>query len=121
MFYFMYRQLHLYKTFFFGYNINQERLGVITMQKRKTAFALYFGNRGFFPGELVAQARKEMINAVQQDGCDFILMDESSTRYGAVETAEEGQKYAAFLKENAGKYDGVILSLPNFGDENGAI
>ncbi len=91
------------------------------MKQQKVTFALYFGNRGFFPGELIAGARKEMIEAVTKAGYDYIAMDESLTRYGAVETMEEGQAYAAFLKEHAGEYDGVILSLPNFGDENGAI
>jgi L-fucose isomerase-like protein len=49
------------------------------------------------------------------------MMDASETRYGAVETVAEGEKYARFLKDNAGKYDGIIVSLPNFGDENGAV
>ena len=91
------------------------------IEKPKTTFALYFGNRGFFPGELIAGAREDIAAAVKQAGCGCILMDQTATRYGAVETAEEGKKYAAFLKENEGKYDGVILCLPNFGDENGAI
>jgi len=91
------------------------------MQKQKTTFALYFGNRGFFPGELIAGARGELTAAVAAAGCDSIVMDEGATRYGAVETEDEGKKYAAFLKAHAGEYDGVILSLPNFGDENGAI
>lgn len=91
------------------------------MNKQTVTFALYFGNRGFFPGELIASARLEMMRAVERAGCRYILMDEQETRYGAVETMEEGQKYAAFLKAHEGEYDGVILSLPNFGDENGAI
>ncbi len=86
----------------------------------KTTFALYFGNRGFFPGELIAGARKELVEACEKNGYGYIVMDESLTRYGAVETIEEGEKYAAFLKANEGKYDGVIVCLPNFGDENGA-
>lgn len=88
---------------------------------RKITFALYFGNRGFFPGELVAGARRELIQAVEEAGHGYIIMDEKETRYGAVETREEGRRYAAFLEANRGKYDGVILSLPNFGDENGAM
>lgn len=83
-------------------------------------FALYFGNRGFFPGELVAGAREEMIKAVTDAGYGYICMDEDKTRYGAIETIAEGAQYAAFLEENRGKFDGVILCLPNFGDENGA-
>jgi len=87
---------------------------------KQLTFALFFGNRGFFPGELIADARKEVSKAVEQAGHKWIAMDEGASRYGAVETREEGRKYAAFLKANAGKYDGVILSMPNFSDENGA-
>jgi L-fucose isomerase-like protein len=87
---------------------------------KKTTFALYFGNRGIFPGELIASARKEMIKAVTSAGCDYIILDEAATRFGGVETPAEGKIYAEFLKENEGKFNGVILSLPNFGDENGA-
>ena len=43
------------------------------------------------------------------------------TRYGAVETRQEGWKYAEWLKSHEGEYDGVIMSLPNFSDENGAV
>ncbi|MDR2370418.1 MAG: hypothetical protein LBD71_02960 [Treponema sp.] len=88
---------------------------------QKVTFALYFGNRGFFPGELIAGARKEMIKAVEAAGCGYLAMDEAETRYGAVETHGEGRKYAAFLEANRGRYQGLILCLPNFGDENGAM
>ena len=87
---------------------------------KKTTFALYFANRGFFPGEVIAEARDEMIKAVTDNGFDYICLDESLTRYGAVETRAEGKIYADFLEENKGKFDGVILCMPNFGDENGA-
>lgn len=90
------------------------------MEKTKMTFALYFGNRGFFPGEVIADARKEMKKAVEDMGFSALIMDENKTRYGAVETIKEGKIYAQFLKENEGKFDGVILCLPNFGDENGA-
>lgn len=87
---------------------------------KKTTFALFFGNRGFFPGEVIADARHEMMEAVTKNGFDYICMDESLTRYGAVETRQEGKLYAKFLEENRGKFDGVILCMPNFSDENGA-
>jgi L-fucose isomerase-like protein len=87
----------------------------------KTTFALFFGNRGFMPAELIADARAEMAEAVKKAGYDFIMTDESLTRYGAVETREEGLRYAAWLKQHAGEYDGVILCMPIFIDENGAI
>ena len=87
---------------------------------KKTTFALYFGNRGFFPGELIASAREDMISACKRGGYGYLIMEESLTHYGAVETIKEGALFAEFLKEHDGEYDGIILSLPNFGDENGA-
>ena len=86
----------------------------------KTTFALYFGNRGFFPETLIAAAREETESALHQIGIDTISLAPEATRFGAVETAAEGRVYAEFLKKNEGKFDGVILVLPNFGDENGA-
>lgn len=87
---------------------------------KNTTFALFFGNRGFFPGEVIAEARKKLSSACEKNGYGYIIMDEALTRYGAVETISEGKLFAKFLEDNRGKYDGVILSLPNFGDENGA-
>jgi L-fucose isomerase-like protein len=90
------------------------------MKNQKSTFALYFGNRGFFPESLIAIARKEVSETLKKLGYSSLMMDSHLTRYGAVETAEEGRKYAKFLESNCGKFDGVILVLPNFGDENGA-
>jgi L-fucose isomerase-like protein len=49
------------------------------------------------------------------------MLDENATRYGAVETPREGAVYANFLRQNQGGFGGVILCLPNFGDETGAV
>ncbi|MDO9580102.1 MAG: hypothetical protein Q7J06_05985 [Bacteroidales bacterium] len=91
------------------------------MKKLKSTFALFFGNRGFFPESLIAEARKEVSETLKRLEYEFIIMDKNLTRFGAVESPEEGGKYAKFLDENRGKFDGVILVLPNFGDETGAV
>ena len=91
------------------------------MENKKTTFALFFGNRGFFPASLIAQAREELPRVLRSWGHDVIMLDEEATRYGAVETRQEGERYANFLRENRGKFGGVIVSLPNFGDEFGAV
>ena len=91
------------------------------MTHKKSTFALFFGNRGFFPASSIAGARKEMRRVLRQMGHKSLLLDEGATRHGAVETPQEGRVYANFLAENKGKLDGVILCLPNFGDENGAV
>ncbi len=84
-------------------------------------FALCFGNRGFFPESLIASAREEVSAAVRNAGYEILIPDASLTRYGAVEGKKEGEIYAKWLKSHEGEYDGVIFSLPNFSDENGAI
>ena len=88
---------------------------------KKMTFALCFGNRGFMPGELILGAREDMVKAVTDAGYDYLMMEESATRYGAVETRAEGRLYASWLKSHEGEYDGVIFSQPIFVDENGAI
>ena len=87
----------------------------------KSTFALFFGNRGFFPPELIGQARDEMAEVLKKLGHNTLMLDISATRHGAVSNKEDARTYANFLKQNAGKYDGVILALPNFGDESSAV
>ena len=88
---------------------------------RKTTFALCFCNRGFMPGELILGARREVAQAVEDAGYASIMMDEKATRFGGVETRDEGRLYAKWLAEHRGEYDGVIFSMPIFADENGAF
>lgn len=91
------------------------------MEHRKSTFALFFGNRGFFPASLQASAREELPRILKHLAHKTIMMDAEATRYGAVETPAEGEKYRKFLEEHRGEFDGVVLCLPNFGDETGAV
>ena len=91
------------------------------MADKKSTFAVFLGNRGFFPASLISGARKDLTAVLHKLGHETLFLDESATRHGAVETVKEGEVYANFLTQNRGKYDGVIVSLPNFGDETGAI
>jgi L-fucose isomerase-like protein len=87
----------------------------------RITFALFFGNRGFFPESLISVARDEMQTRLEALGYETLLFDAGATRSGAVESTEEGLRYAKFLDEHRGKFQGVILCLPNFGDETGAV
>lgn len=81
--------------------------------------ALLIANRGFFPSSVISSAREEMLDAFRRNGLEAIYPDEAATRYGAVETLSEGMTFSAFLEEHRGEYDGLVICLPNFGDENG--
>ena len=91
------------------------------MPTDKTTFAVFFGNRGFFPASHQANARKDMAEVLKKLGHNIIMLPAKATRYGAVESPAAGEIYANFLRQNRGKFSGVILCLPNFGDETGAV
>lgn len=81
--------------------------------------ALLIANRGFFPSSVISSAREEMTAAMKRAGVEPVYPNLSSTRYGAVETTAEGMVFADFLADHRGEYDGLVICLPNFGDENG--
>ncbi|HHT67474.1 MAG TPA: hypothetical protein GX010_04600 [Erysipelotrichaceae bacterium] len=84
-------------------------------------FALFFGNRGFFPETLVASAREEMCEAVKKAGHDYVCLDANKTKFGAISNEEDGLVFAKFLKEHDDEIDGAIICMPNFSDESGAV
>ena len=42
-----------------------------------------------------------------------------ASKYGSVESNEDARKCAELFRSQAGKIDGVLVTLPNFGDERG--
>jgi L-fucose isomerase-like protein len=87
------------------------------MAKRKMTMGIIVGNRGFFPDHLAKSGREEMINVLQKTGMDAVVLDPQQSKYGAVETYEEAKRCAELFKSKAELIDGVIVTLPNFGDE----
>src|SRR5499425_2952512 len=85
--------------------------------QKKMTMGVIIGNRGFFPDQLAKSGREEMIQALAKAGMDSIVLGPEDSKHGAVETHEEAKRCAALFKKNADKIDGVIVSLPNFGDE----
>lgn len=85
--------------------------------KHNLAFGLIVGNRGFFPGHLAKTGREEMIAALQADGYEAICPTPEQTKYGAVESRQDAKACAALFRANRDKIAGIIVALPNFGDE----
>jgi L-fucose isomerase-like protein len=87
------------------------------MPDRKLTMGLVVGNRGFFPDHLAKSGREEMMHALCQAGMDVVALAPDQSKYGAVETHEEAKRCAEVFRANAQRIDGVIVTLPNFGDE----
>jgi len=82
-------------------------------------FGLIVGNRGFFPGHLARDGREEMLRALNKEGYDAVLLAADETNYGAIESRDEAKAYAALFRKNRDTIDGIVVTLPNFGDERG--
>jgi len=75
------------------------------------------GNRGFFPDHLARSGHQEMKGALDAAGVSVVALTEADSKYGAVETRQEAAKCASLFQQNRDAIDGVIVTLPNFGDE----
>lgn len=83
----------------------------------RATFGLIIGNRGFFPDQLAKSGREEMIQVLQAAGIDVVVLGPEQSKHGAVETHEEAKRSAALFRGASARIEGVIVSLPNFGDE----
>ena len=88
-----------------------------TTEKQQITFGLVIGNRGFFPDHLAKSGREEMIAVLERAGYGVIALGTEDSKFGAVETRPEARRCADLFKANRDKIAGVIVSLPNFGDE----
>jgi L-fucose isomerase-like protein len=89
------------------------------MARRKTTLGLIVGNRGFFPDHLCKDGRETMLRVLRRAGFSVVTLSPKDTTFGSVETREDAEKCAALFKRRAEKIDGVVVTLPNFGDERG--
>ena len=84
-------------------------------------FGVIVGNRGFFPDHLAKTGREEMISVLEAAGAKAIVLSPEESKYGAVETYAEAQRCAELFKKHAEEIDGIIVTLPNFGEERGIV
>jgi L-fucose isomerase-like protein len=86
---------------------------------KQMTMGVLVGNRGFFPSHLATSGRLEMVAALESAGIKAIVLTPEETAHGAVETYEDAKKCAALFKHHADEIDGLIITLPNFGEERG--
>jgi L-fucose isomerase-like protein len=88
----------------------EEHVGNITL-------GLIVGNRGFFPDHLCDTGRRTMIDVLQAAGADVVALGPADTKFGSVESLEDATKCADLFKAHRDRIAGVVVALPNFGDE----
>ncbi len=85
----------------------------------KMTLGVLVGNRDFFPDRLITEGRRDILDVLAESGVEVVILDEQATKFGAVETWENAKKCADLFKQNADRIDGILVTLPNFGDEKG--
>ena len=89
------------------------------MSTPRTVLGVIIGNRDFFPDKLVGEARADLVKLFAELGVDAVMLDPAETKLGGVETHGDARKCAELFRKNRDRISGVLVCLPNFGDEKG--
>lgn len=87
--------------------------------KNLVSIGVIIGNRDFFPDKLVGECRADLLEVFKKAGIKPVMLDENDTKLGGVETFQEARKCADLFKRHSEEIIGVLVVLPNFGDEKG--
>ena len=82
-------------------------------------FGVLISNRSFFPDHLVLTAREKLLSSLKAWGHEVITLSTEDTFMGETMTYDEAQKCAMLFRDHADVIDGIIICLPNFGEETG--
>ncbi len=88
---------------------------------KKPCFGLIVGTRGFFNPALATDGRKKILALMNTLDHDYVILDENETPTGCIETIQDARKCAALFHQEYQRIDGIVLLLPNFGDELGIV
>ncbi len=90
-----------------------------SVSDRLPCLGVIYGNRDFFPDHLVSEARADIARVFQKLGLRAVQLGEKDSKLGGVETHAEARQCAELFRKHADEIDGVLVCLPNFGDEKG--
>src|SRR5215467_11729381 len=85
----------------------------------RQTLGIIIGNRDFFPDQLVGEARRDLEALFEAVGVDSVILDGQTTKLGAVETWQHAKACADLFGRHRDRIEGVLVCLPNFGDEKG--
>jgi L-fucose isomerase-like protein len=91
------------------------------MEKQKQTFGVIIATRNIFNSELAVKARKEVLAKLEKLGFEYVILPSSETPTGNIEGYEDAKKCAELFKKEADRIDGIVVVLPNFGDELGVV
>ncbi|TCL60865.1 L-fucose isomerase-like protein [Hydrogenispora ethanolica] len=83
----------------------------------KITLGVIISNRDFFPDHLVAEGRRDIVKLLAELDMDAVMLGEDQTKLGAVETWQDAKICAELFQKHRSRIAGILVILPNFGDE----
>ncbi|MEE9167606.1 MAG: L-fucose/L-arabinose isomerase family protein [Candidatus Neomarinimicrobiota bacterium] len=87
------------------------------MKSKEVTLGVIVGNRGFFPDHLCETGRETVLTVLKKEGIRTVVLSLKDTNNGSVESLEDAHKCADLFKQHRDEIDGILVTLPNFGDE----
>ena len=84
---------------------------------KQITLGVIIGNRGFFPTHLCEDGRATILKVLEDAGIKAIVLSPEDSPYGSIESIEEARMCADLFRAHREEIDGVLVTLPNFGDE----
>ena len=88
-----------------------------SLARRKLTLGVIVGSRAFFNGAPCLAARAEVLAQFEQLGINACILPVEATVNGAVQSRADALLYARHFKAHRDDIDGIVVLLPNFGDE----
>ena len=84
-----------------------------------TTLGVIVCNRDFFPDVLISEARRDLTKLFAELSIEPVWLSPQDSKLGAVETWEDARKCGDLLRRERDRLEGILVCLPNFGDEKG--
>lgn len=88
---------------------------------QRSVIGVIVGHRNLFPERVIAEARREITSALEKLGAEPLALPETEGKLGAVETRAHAKRCAELFRAQRDRIDGILISLPNFGDEKAVV
>jgi len=91
------------------------------MQTTPVTLGVIVGNRDFFPDSLIAGARAGITALFGEMGIGAVMVDEQTTSSGDRDARRRVEVRGPLPRPRRSASDGVLVALPNFGDEKAVV
>lgn len=86
-------------------------------QIQPCALGVILGNRDFFPDTLITEARRDLTTLFAELNINPIWLSPGDTKLGDVQNWHDAVKCADLFRQHRSAIAGILVCLPNFGDE----